>query len=61
MCYYNHACEMQLKLNRWSEERTLRNYEIEALNCAQRAVTTVERKQWIRKRFQAMFGTKSET
>ena len=31
MSYYDHATAMAFKLDRWGEERPLRNYELEAL------------------------------
>lgn len=33
MTYYDHATAMAFKLDRWSDERILRNYEREALAC----------------------------
>ncbi len=33
MTYYDHATYMAFKLDRWAEERTLRNYEVEAMHC----------------------------
>ena len=33
MTYYDHATYMAFKLDRWAKERTLRNYEVEAMHC----------------------------
>lgn len=35
MTYYDHATAMAFKLDRWSDERILRNYEREAQACEQ--------------------------
>jgi hypothetical protein len=34
MTYYDHATYMAFKLDKWAEERTLRNYELEAEYCS---------------------------
>lgn len=36
MTYYENATAMAFKLDRWSEERPLRNFELEALECEER-------------------------
>lgn len=40
MTHYDHATAMAFKLDRWSDDRSLKNYELEALACQQ--CTTVE-------------------
>lgn len=37
MTYYEHATAMSFKLDRWSEDRPLKNYELEALACQRRS------------------------
>ena len=41
MTHYDHATAMTFKLGRWSEDRPLKNYELEAIALQQR--TTVKR------------------
>lgn len=45
MSYYDHATAMAFKLDRWADERILRNFELEALACEQRASRLVAKKQ----------------
>lgn len=45
MSYYDHATAMAYKLGQWREERTPRNFELEALACEERAAVTATKKQ----------------
>ena len=45
MTHYDHATAMAFKLDKWGEARTLRNFELEALACAQRTSAIAAKKQ----------------
>lgn len=55
MSYYDHATAMALKLDRWGDDRPLRNYEREALACAQRKSTKKAKKKTMLQRCLMVF------
>lgn len=55
MSYYDHATAMAFKLDRWADERILRNFELEALDCEQRALGLVAKKQSFFSRCMSVF------
>ena len=57
MTHYDHAVAMSLKLDRWSEDRPLKNYELEAIAFQERAIAKMENKQSLMKRYSTGFVT----
>lgn len=59
MSYYDHATAMVLKLDRWSEEKPLRNYEYEALACNRLIATSpVENRLFLSRRIRELIRKK---
>lgn len=58
MTYYDHATAMAYKLDQWSEERSLRNYELEALACEQCRSEFWTKKQSLYRAFVSVFRSR---
>ena len=57
MTHYDHATAMFFKLDRWSKDRPLKNYELEALACQQRTTAEPANEQSLFKRCLLVFVT----